>query len=345
MFTHLSSGVNHDTLVACTATWAMYWVARWLDSGRFAHLLLAGSMVAACTVTKITGLAMAVPLFFALAWALWRMPPSRGMRPGGDVVRWAARSAVLWLVMFTPVCLWIGRNLFHFQHMFYDASNLHPANVVPIGFFEFMARFPVWQHIVLNFIALVGWNGSGNGALRWIQANGYLARYFLAFLGTGSLAAIFAPLVAHARSRASYAVLASALVAVALFYLWWPEFHVVRLTCILLLAALVATLATRASGFWHAERDGWLLFASAAITIFFLLAYYETLRGAFGGYMRATHGRYLYPVVPFLLLILLWPARDRRLARAMLGIAAFGMLVAEGFFLRQVFSLYGQLPA
>jgi hypothetical protein len=140
-------------------------------------------------------------------------------------------------------------------------------------------------------------------------------------------------------------VLASALVAVALFYLWWPEFHVVRLTCILLLAALVATLATRASGFWHAERDGWLLFASAAITIFFLLAYYETLRGAFGGYMRATHGRYLYPVVPFLLLILLWPARDRRLARAMLGIAAFGMLVAEGFFLRQVFSLYGQLPA
>ena len=80
MFMHLSSGVTHDTLVACTATWAMYWIARWLDSERFVHVLYAGILVAACTVTKITGLAMAVPLFFALCWRLWQTQPKPACR-------------------------------------------------------------------------------------------------------------------------------------------------------------------------------------------------------------------------------------------------------------------------
>lgn len=345
MFTHLSSGVSHDTLVACTATWALYWVVRWLDSGRFAHLVYAGLLVAACTVTKITGLAMAVPLFFALAWRLLRVPQQGGSDSGRAVVRWAFHCLVLWLVMFTPVCIWAARNLVHFHHMFPRASDLHPAEVVPIGFFEFMSRFPVWQHIALNFIALVGWNGSGHGALKWIQANGFLARYFLAFLGIGGLAALFAPVLARIRKPLPPLVVAVALLPVALVYLRWSELPLVRWTCLLLLAALVATLAMQARGFWRAERNAWLLFTGAATTLFFLLAYYETLRDVFGGYMRATHGRYLYPIVPFLLLILLGAMRDRRLARVALCVAVFGMLVAEGFFLRQVFSLYGQLPA
>jgi hypothetical protein len=345
MFMHLSSGVSHDTLVACTAAWAMYWIARWLDSARFVHLLYAGLLVAACTVTKITGLALAVPLFFALAWRLWRMPQSPGSQPGRKVIHWVMHALVLWLVMFTPVCLWIARNLVHFHHMFFDASDLHPVKVVPIGFFEFMTRFPVWQHILLNFIALVGWNGSGHGTLMWIQANGILARYFLAFLGVGSVAAMFGPLLARIGKPISHAATVPALLPVALFYLWWPDVHLAQWTCLLLLAALIATLAMQAPAFWRADRDGWLLFTGAATTLFFLLAYYETLRGGFGGNMRATHGRYLYPIVPFLLLILLWPMRERRLSRAVLCMAVFAMLVAEGFFLHQVFSMYGQLTA
>lgn len=345
MFTQLSSGVSHDTLVACTAAWAAYWIARWLDSGRFAHLLYGGLLVAACTVTKITGLAMAVPLFFALAWRLWRSSPVSGPQTGYATVRWMLCALALWLVMFAPVCVWIARNLAHFHQMFPDSSDLHPAKAVPIGFFEFMTRFPVWQHVVLNFIALVGWNGSGHGALKWIQANGLLSQYFLAFLGVGSLAAIFAPLLSRIRQPMPYAAIAAMAALVAALYSWWPDLHLVRWTCLLLLAALLATLAMHASAFWRARQDGWLVFACAATTLFFLLAYYETLRGSFGGIMRATHGRYLYPIVPFLLLVLLWPLRDHpRLSRAVLCVAVFGMLVADGFFLHQVLPMYGQLP-
>ena len=345
MFMHLSSGVSHDTLVACTATWAMYWIVRWLDSKRFVHVLYAGILIAACTVTKITGLAMAVPLFFALCWQLWRTQPRTGLPLSHAVLRWTGRSAALWLVTFAPVCIWIARNLAHFHQMFPDVSDLHPAKVVPIGFFQFMTQLPVWENVLLNFIALVGWNGSGDGALRWIQANGILARYFLAFFSIGSLAAIFTPALSRHAPPIRHAFIAVVFSGVAFVYLRWPELYLARWTCLLLLAALVATLATHARAFWRSDGAGWLLAAGAASIVFFLLMYYETLRGGFGGSLRATHGRYLYPVMPFLLLTLLWPLRDRLASRLILCVSVFGMLIADGFFLRQVFSLYGQLPA
>lgn len=342
MFTHLSSGVSHDTLVACTAAWAAYWMARWLQSERFAHLLYAGLLVAACTVTKITGLAMAVPLFFAVSWRLWRLQSGT---PGRSLLHLAGRVAVLWLAMFAPVCFWIARNLAHFHRMFPDASTLHPAALVPIGFFEYMTRFPVWEHIALNFVALIGWKGSGNGVLRWIQANGDITRYFLAFLAVGGLAAIFAPILASRTRVVRHVAIAVIVSGVAFVYGHWPEAYLAKWTCLLLLAGLVATVAVQSRAFWRSDGIGWLLATGAACALFFVLAYYETLRGAFAGSMRATHGRYLYPILPFLLLTLLWPLRDRLASRLILCMAVFGMVVADGFFLWQVFPLYGQLPA
>lgn len=301
-------------------------------------------MVALCTVSKITGLAMAVPLFFALAWKLWRVR-SAGEGPRAEVLQWAVRSMALWLLMFVPVCLWIARNLSHFGQIFPDASNLHPIDTIPIGFFEFMTRFPVWQHILLNFIALVGWNGSGNGVLHWIPANGGLARYFLAFLGAGSLGAVLAPAIIRLESTARHALAAGGLLIVIVTYLWWPLLHLVQWTCMLLFAAVAATLAANARAFWRGDGVRWLLATGAACIIFFLLAYYETLRNDFAGSMRATHGRYLYPVVPFLMLALLWPFRGRVARGVLLCAAVVAMIFADGFFLHQVFGMYGQLPA
>ena len=345
MFTQLSTGVSHDTLVACTAAWAAYWIVRWLESNRFVHVLYAGGLVAMCTMSKITGLAMAVPLFFALAWRLWRTRVPADLPFGRAVGQWLGRSAVLWLVMFTPVCLWIARNLMLFGQVFPDASSLHPAKVVPIGFIEFMTRFPVWEHVALNFIALVGWNGSGNGVLQWIQASGILARYFLGFIAAGSIAAVLTPVLSRFPAQARLAAAAMMAPVVAIVYLRWPELHLVKWTCLLVAAAMVVTLTTHARAFWRADGIEWLLAAGAACIAFFLLAYYETLRDNFAGSMRATHGRYLYPVVPFLLLALLWPLRDRWLSRLFLLASVGAMLVADRFFLRQVFAMYGQLPS
>ncbi|WP_330970060.1 hypothetical protein [Lysobacter sp. A3-1-A15] len=113
--------------------------------------------------------------------------------------------------------------------------------------------------------------------------------------------------------------------------------------CLLLLAAMLFTLAANGRRFVVADGLGWLLATSALCMLVFAFIYYEHLWSGFTGAVRATQGRYLYPVVPFLLLLLVWPFRTRAASRAVLCGAVGAMIVADGFFLRQVFQLYGQL--
>lgn len=351
MFTHLSTGVTHDVLVACSASWTAYWCVRWLGSGRFRHLLYAGVLAAVCTVTKITALAMTVPLFFALAWRLWSVRPN-----GMASWYWLRRVGALWLVMFGPICLWIGRNVAYFGRMFPDSVNIHAVQTVPIGFIEFLVQHPVWRHTLLNFVALVGWNGGEGGPLAWIQANGLVAQYFLALLGAGAIGAVTVPLLGQTRTltqphAAHHAPpwVAGALAAVAVGLLIhvifsWPLLHLVQRTCLLLAAAFIVTPVLNARGALSGDSTSWLLATAALCTLTFALIYSEHLRDAFTGNTRATHGRYLYPVVPFMLLVLLRPFRGEIASRTVLAAAVLAMVVADGFFLHQVFQLYGQLP-
>lgn len=337
MFTHLSTGVSHDTLVACTAAWAAYWCVRWLESDRFRHLLYAAALVALCTVTKLTALAMAVPLFFALAWRLWRQ---RSLLPRHH---WIYRTAALWLVMFVPMCLWIAWNLMTVGAIFPDSGILYDVTLVPIGFFEMMVRFPFWQHTLLNFVALIGWNGSDGGALNWLHATGPMARYFLVLFGAGGLAVLLSPVLGRLQRRARQ--VAAGLSLLVLAYIGWalPLTQLAMWICVFLLGALVLTLVANSRRFAAADGPGWLLATAALCTLVFVFIYYEHLWSGFTGVMRATHGRYLYPVVPFVLLILLWPFRSRAASRAVLCGAVGAMVLADGFFLHQVFQLYGQL--
>lgn len=340
MFTHLSTGVSHDTLVACTATWGAYWCLRWLEDGRERHLMYAALLVAACTATKITGLTMAVPLYFAIAWRLWTM-----RTPGTGLVPWALRAGRVWLVMFLPACLWLARNLYLHGHPFAYASLVANKPRVDVDFFHLMLNFPLWEHTILNFIALVGWNGTGSGNLIWIQANGALARYFLALFGAASVAGALLPLSRRLGShRLGLAVLGLAALALAAIYLREPVHRLALWTMVALLAGMVGTAMLHARRFLAGERQAWLLVTAVACTLFLAFSYYEFLWSAFAGSMRATHGRYFYPIVPFLLLFLAWPFRAAAAARGALFACVVAMVFADVFFLRQVMPMYGVLP-
>ncbi|WP_242102981.1 glycosyltransferase family 39 protein [Lysobacter sp. M2-1] len=339
MFTHLSTGVSHDTLVACTAAWAAYWCVRWLESSRLSHLLYASFLVGACTVTKITALAMAVPLFFAIAWRLWRF-----YAPQGGFLAWFSRATLTWLLMFVPICLWIARSLYLFGQPFPDASILTDDARVGIGYLSFMLNFPVWEHTILNFIALVGWNGSGSGKLAWIQANGWMARYFLALFGSSSLAVIARPFLLRLHDAEwRRGLTAAGMVVIALVYSLVALKNLPVWTCLILVIALICTFLVHVRGFVRADRHEWLIATAGLCVLVFALIYYQHLWTAFTGGMRATHGRYFYPVVPFLLLVLAYPFRGRMASHALLYAAMGGLIVSDIFFLHQVIPMYGLL--
>jgi len=280
---------------------------------------------------------MAVPLFLALAWRLW------STREAGEGIRqWFSRASCLWLVMFIPASLLMARNLVIFDQLLPDASAVSKQTLVAIGFFDLMRDYPLWEHTLLNFIALVGWQGSGHDKTVWIQANGWMARYFLATLGAAGLAVLLTPLLDRLQERRRHIAIGSALVAAMFVYLRWPEQDLPMLTCQILLLAMLVTLFLHARAS-HTDPSAWLLVTATLCTLVFAFAYYQHLWAGFSGMMRATHGRYFYPVVPFLLLVLLWPFRERFASRTLLLAAVMAMIVSDLFFLHAVFPMYKQV--
>ena len=339
MFTHLSSGVTHDPLVLCTAAWAAYWCARWLETDRPRDALLCSMFAAACMATKITGIAMAVPLFALMAFRTCFLVPRVPIRQRILV------TAAIWVVMFLPICAWITRNLILFDAPLPDSRIMRAPNPKDIGFFEMMIHYPVWQNVFLNFIALVGWQGQSQGATSFVQAIGLTARYFsgvIVFLCLGSLSQAFAPLRAHpARMYAlAFALLAAVLAATL------PVIHdLATCSCIMLLLVAAAWVGSKLAPMLRGNPRAWLGFTSGAMVIVFALAYYYTIWSSYleFGAVKALHGRYFYAVLPFAAYLLLKPFGNGLPSRLVLMASVVSLCVSEAFFLHHVFPMYGQV--
>lgn len=340
MFTQLGSGVTHDTLVACTAAWACYWYVRWLDTDKFSHLLWCALVAGLCCITKLTGLAMAMPLFFSIA--LWMLKTRGFAKPWNSIVP----IGIAWLVMFTPVILWASHNLLHFHQMFPDARLLHvyPDRPTEMGFFEYMQKYPIWQNVLLNFIALLGWMGTVPGTVVTVQANGFIARAFVAiFLFCSSIAILhtFDSLREGKRERACLAIVAAISILLASTM---STYQLATIACMVLFLAVIWIGISIVPKLPNPPVRSWLLLTGCICILFFSVLYYQRIWDGYTQYglVKALHGRYFYTVMPFLALLMLWPLRKGLIPVAAVTVAALSLVVSDGFFLHDAFVMYGR---
>ena len=342
MFTQLGSGVTHDTLVACTAAWACYWFARWLDSDKFSHVLSCALVVGLCCITKMTGLALAIPLFL---WIALRLLKTRGrlMRPSWSTI---VRVGIVWLVMFTPLILWMVRNLLHFHQVLPDARllNVYPEIPTEMGFFEYMRRYPLWQNVLLNFVALIGWMGTVPGTVVTVQANGFIARAYVAvFLFCSSLAILHTFRLLREGKR-EWACVATLAVVTVLLGSTMSTYRFATIACIVIFVATTWIGLGNLHALRKPSAHSWLMLAGCFCILFFSVLYYHRIWDGYTQYgrVKALHGRYFYPVMPFLALLMLWPLRKRVLSVAAVAVAALALIVSDGFFLHDAFVMYGR---
>lgn len=340
MFIQLSSGVTHDTLVACTAAWGIYWCFKWLKSGSFNHALICAFLIGMCTITKITGLGLAVPLFAAMAY---RLIAQKDLQLRTRILS----VSMLWLVMFLPICLWMLRNYILFHEFMPNAGIFiapRPVNV-DIGFFDFMRKFPIWQNVLLNFVALIGWTGQSHGTVNFVQATGFTAQYFLGAILFSCALVILHPLRNLIGDFKLNVVAASLLVACAYLAATLTSHELATLTCAAILSIVTWTAIKNMRGATSNEKSAWFLFTGSACVLFFSFLYYHRIWDSHLNYgsVKALHGRYFYPVMPFLCLILLQPFTQKEYAFSALFVAIVAAAVSDGFFLHHAFALYGQV--
>lgn len=339
MFTHLSSGVTHDPLVLATAAWSAYWCARWLGTGKFRDAFLCAVFAALCTTTKITGIAIAVPLFAMMAFRVMFLEKDRPIRDR------ALFATALWLVMFLPVLVWMLRNLIVFDTPMPNASIMRTPNPKDVGYIDLMLKHPIWQSVFLNFIALVGWAGRGHGSVSFVQAAGLVAKYFsgsILFLSIGSLSQLLPPL---RRPKLLMYALAAAAIVSALIASGSATHDLATYCCLALLLLAACSAAFSFLPMLRGKSGDWLTFTSAAMTVIFALAYYHTILEAYleFGVVKALHGRYFYAVLPFISYLLLKPFSGAIPSRLILLTSVLSLCVCELFFLRYVFPMYGQV--
>jgi len=336
MYSHMSSGTNHDVLLAllCGAA-ALFWV-RLTRTGDFFDGAKMGIALSLAGVTKLSALVVTA----ALLLLAWRLLASRG---GKRLAQWLA-IAVLSLSL---PGLWALRHW-----LLLGNARLHPISRTSFslkGLIAYLHDYAVVDHTFKNFVGLIGWTGSGAGNVRWFQISGpSLALYVAAALAAASLAAIW--FWRTDRSGVRWMGRGAAAIAFLFGILWLfagadgSEPFKRVLYALLLSVPLLALPRLFSSG----EREEDLLPAwSQAIFLLFALAY---LVNSWEGYeiyhaMRATNGRYFFAVLPWIALAFVLPAvrlfrpsRGRNVV--LLAILALLFLDETAFFLWKVVPFY-----
>lgn len=339
MFTHLASGVTHDPTVAATAAWCAYWCTRWLRTDSTRDVLLCALFAALCMGTKVTGIAMAVPLFGMIAARILLVTP------GWTISRKIRMSSLVWLVMFLPICIWMARNMVIFDNPLPDARMLKTMNPKDIGFIEYMLKHPVWQNVFLNFIALVGWTGQSKGTINFVQAVGLTAQFF-----TGAILLFSACSLARITPwfntpKPFHLLLATAAIVVAVLATTSTAHAFATQVSFVLFLLVAASIGSNFLPALRGDDKAWLALTSAVVALAFGLLYYRHTWSSYleFGAARALHGRYFYAVLPFIGYLML---RKFALGKGPLiaaATAAAALLVSEFFFLRHVFPMYGQI--
>jgi dolichyl-phosphate-mannose-protein mannosyltransferase len=336
MFSHMSSGTNHDTFLAllCAAA-ALFWVRLW-HGGRFSDGMKMALALSAACFTKFSALVVAAVLLVLS----WRALPARGIR---RAAQWIAIAAV----SFSLPVLWTLR-----QGLLLGNVRMHPVSKHPFdlgSFLSYLRANPVVDHTLKNFVGLIGWTSHGAGRVEWFQISGV----FFLFAVVIALAAAAGAVVWFWRSDPGPGRLPGRIAAVLVFlggFLWLfsgaeaPD-PARRLLYSLLAAAPLLALPRLLLG--REDPRELIPAASQAVFLVFAIAYLVNSWEAHEiyGAMRATNGRYFFAVLPWIALAFAWPAvrlmRPGTARRAVLLALPAAMFVNEAlFFLLRAIPFY-----
>jgi hypothetical protein len=332
MFSHMSSGTNHDVFLALLCGFAaLYWV-RLSRSGNFDGGL---RMAVALTLASAVKLS-AVVVSAALLLLSFRLLTSRGGRRLAQWLTMAAISASL-------PALWALR-----QWILLGNARLHPVSRSPFdlsSFFGYLRNDPVVDHTFKNFVGLIGWTGTGGGELRWFQISGI---YLAIFVTLALVAVVGTALWLWRLPGGTRWVGQIASVGVFLFAFLWlfsgqdgsspPK----RLLYSLLAAVPFLAVAHLFTG---KRTTDWVPVAAQGVFLLFSLAYLVNSWEAYQiyGHMRATNGRYFFAILPFLVLAFLFPL-DRLFPGSPRRNAALAAVLATLFVNETAFFLLRVVP-
>lgn len=296
MYSLLSSGTNQDTTLALFCSLATLSWIHFLKNKSFNDSLLCAFWLSLSILTKMTALVFSFALMLTTVLYLKQICSLR---------KWIFNSSLLALVSLGLPSLWMLRQYLYFGNPFITASSFGKwqlDNPLETPFLEFIEKQPVIEHFFNNFYGLIGWIGSGHGEVRWFQVGGLPYQYFsfLIFFLTVVFVGLF--LLSVRKNINNYMVIVFFLLLflfqfnIKIFY--YGDFYssIRIITYNLWFSVFIFSFV-----YFFAKPDFFSKIASYSLIVCgFMVAVvlYEVYEiYLFDGRMRATHGRYFYPLI------------------------------------------------
>lgn len=347
MFSHMASGTNHDVPIFLMGALCTHYFILFVINKKISDAYVAAMWLSLGAAMKMTVWVLIPP--FALFIAL-------ELRSGGFY--WFKHMIGIGLLAASSAFAWMARNYYQYSNVFYTSSTNgkwqleEPLNE---SFLVFLEKQPVIEHFLLHFYGIIGWIGTGVGKLTWFQITGFPRSVFTLLL-LGLAVVLTYQFIVHNRRHFVGNML-------------WPNHKGGGLLSTLNIYSLVVTLASALTIFFfmilmffslkgsnemnlrlfgfalifsigvgsfltiflksHAEEKVFM-YGLAAFSFFCLILVIQ-IYGIYllDGRLRATHGRYLYPVIPWLIVSCALAIKNYAWANGILFVIFVAVVLAE----------------
>jgi hypothetical protein len=361
MFSWLSAGTNHDTTVAFLGIASTYYFVRLIQDRTLVDAYLAVFFMSLTAFTKMTALVVLVPM---LALIFFEMIGERKL---------FKRATLLAVTALAVPSIWFIRNLIVYGNAFADSTNTIVSfrfqdDPLKEPFTAFLQAEPVIEHFFINFFGLIGWIGKGAGEVAWFQIGAPYLTVYKAVV----VSALFLSCVWFVKSIVRYSsdltVSSRSPFTVIALHRNLPRKSLFALVAIPVISGMCASVLF----LWSVNgpaRSGSITFSVMLMVFLFIAStviftapipekyrpiFYSVLLFGFfscvlgwqiyklyllDGRMRATHGRYFYPLLGTIVISFVVPATlllGRTAERLALPTALTLCFVEAAFFFNKV---------
>lgn len=365
MISHLSGGANHDIFLLSMCSLATLSFANFMIERRLRYLYFTAFFLTMACATKTTAWVLLPPLLAFMA-----------VEYRASLHIYFMHGILVGLIALSAPILWMARNFYHFGTPIIAAKDLRGNSKQPLedqSYFDYASQFPVYDELQKHYIGLFGWMGNGTGRL--LDVSGSPLVYYSLLI---TLVAITLHIFIFSRANTAKHNLAGILKRKRLpkfplirysvmmlnranFYIGSQIFFCASLFGFLLAKSttssadgavlrVVSSILLFTSGvgalFVIFERAGpreRFIKYSLIIFTFFSFVLLTQLYGVYVSQHRygAIHGRYFFPMLPFLVVALSVVLNRFSFANPVAVIIAINCVVIEAYvFFDQVIPFY-----
>ncbi len=362
MFSHMSSGTNQDitlTLFVCLATY--YWTRFLIQKKNVKYACYTAIWLSVACFTKLTALVLTAPMLFIMFFELessWKLR--------------IKQAAIIFGIWFILPGLWMIRSYYYFGKFFVTAAGQRgfslDSNPLTDSFFYYLGKQQAIEQFFVNFFGLFGFIGTGKGNLCWLPVGSWpLTVYSMFVMLLLLMVLLYLSYVVIWGNEKYIEKSNSVFDFISRYTSFFTARMGIRLTivCYGMIIAIVTWLIPTDSIFRHIafstlnyiwvlslflilctlEQKQRLVVYAWIIIFFFIVILLRQVYHFFilGGELRATHGRYLYPLIPLIMVGIIGPAFalfKKQAAHLFILLALVMAFTEMNVFLSQVIPFY-----